>query len=258
MIILFKKARWAAGLAVLALGIPAFSQKEAPLSTPGTVPDTAEAAALAGDILGRINKAFRTLLDSDAQGFEAVYVLAVDGQTWGDVSVSWSRESGSTEAKFRPAAGRPADSEQTIRDIEFFVADNVGENAGHLDLRPSMRCLRRGDWWIVDDLAPAADTRLVRWRLVTSADLSEAAISLAYADGARRDIEYKGRRVGDGYVLGTKVDRYPVTGLVFKTDYGYSLQAGRLFVQSLRSGRTAPGAAGETLLAVDLQSVTFR
>jgi hypothetical protein len=245
-------------LAVLILGIPAFAQMESALSYPGTVPDTAAAAALARDVIGRINKAYRTLLDTDAQGFEAVYALAVDGQAWGEVAVSWSRESGSTDAKFRPAPGRPADSAQTVSEIEFFVADNVGENAGSLALREGLRGLRRGDWWIVDDLAPAPDTRLVRWRLVTCADLSQAALSMAYADGVRRDIEYKGRRLGNGFVLGTKNDRYPVSGIVFKTDFGYSLQAGRLFVQSLRAARTRPGAAKDSLLAVDLRSVTFR
>ncbi len=258
MIILRKKLRLAAGLAVLALGIPAFPQKESALSYPGTVADTAEASAQARNVIGRINKAYRTLLDTDAQGFEAVYTLAVDGQAWGDVAVSWSREGGSTEAKFRPAPGRPADSEQTVREIEFLIANDVGENAGHLATPPGLRALRRGDWWIVDDLAPPADTRLVRWRLVTCADLSEAALSMAYADGVRRDIEFKGRRLGDSYVLGTKIERYPVSGLVFKADYGYSLQAGRLFVQSLRIGRTSPGTDKETSLAVDLQSVTFR
>ena len=258
MIILRKKVRLAAGLAVLALGIPAFAQKESALSYPGTAPDTAAASALAKDVIGRVNKAYRTLLDTDTQGFEAIYTLAIDGQAWGDVAVSWSREGGSTEAKFRPAPGRPADSEQTVREIEFLIANDVGENAGHLATPPGLRALRRGDWWIVDDLAPPADTRLVRWRLVTCADLSEAALSMAYADGARRDIEFKGRRLGGSYVLGTKIERYPVSGLVFKADYGYSLQAGRLFVQSLRIGRTSPGTDKETSLAVDLQSVTFR
>jgi len=250
--------RLAAGLAVLALGIPAFAQKESALSYPGTAPDTAAASALAKDVIGRVNKAYRTLLDTDTQGFEAVYTLAIDGQAWGDVAVSWSREGGSTEAKFRPAPGRPADSEQTVREIEFFIANDIGENAGHLATPPGLRALRRGDWWIVDDIAPPADTRLSAGGSSPAPICPKRRFPWPMGTARAGTSNSKAAASGTATSWGPKSSVIPLPATSNKTDYGYSLQDGRLFVQSLRIGRTSPGTDKEISLAVDLQSVTFR
>jgi hypothetical protein len=242
---------------LLATGLAAAGPQVPAAGPQSKVSDTPAATSMARDVIDRINRAYHTLVEAGCPGYEAVYAATTNGEQVGRATVTWSRGQDEVGVELQLNPGFST-SKESRDEFVFLVSSSLSEHNSQLAFSPGMRAVRWGEDYIVDDIAPAPETQVRQWHMVVSGDCSRARLSIGYLGGNREEIEYTGRPYRGGYLLATKMARYPRSGVVVQAAFTYSDEQSYPFVRRLDLRESLEGSTKVTSIVLDLENVTFR
>jgi hypothetical protein len=156
-----------------------------------SAPATAANRALASELMTRLVKTYYSIIETEATGFDASYLVKRDGVAVGTARSTWNSEAGETKTKFAGSLNE-SDAGWLSTMANLGLLQSVFTEGDH----DRLFAVRTGDGYVFSDEQAVNDTVKSRQALL-SADLTQSGEVLRLANGVVRRIVRNGEKNGE-------------------------------------------------------------